>query len=110
MSIICCRVNSRPAARVTMTDPVESGDVGVAVSAGAAGGAVWLQEAFAFVKAEGLDGHSGELGGDGDAVDAGGAVTGRDRGWGCSGDPAGHRIFLSASSCVGLIAFDIPNL
>src|SRR6478609_8431812 len=69
-----------------LPDVTKPGDVGVAVPAGAAAGAVGFHESFAFIQPQGLHAHSGEFGGDGDPVDPGGAVTGRDRGWGCSGD------------------------
>src|SRR6476620_4228502 len=48
-------------------DAAESGDVGVAVAAGAAGGAGGCEESFAFVEAQRLGAHAGQLRGDGDA-------------------------------------------
>ena len=58
-------------------DAAEPGDVGVAVPAGAARGAGGFEQSFAFVEPQGLHAHPGQFGGDGDAVDAGGAVAGR---------------------------------
>ena len=71
----------------------------VAVAAGAAGGADGLQESFAFVQAQGLHAHPGEVAGDGDAVHPGGPVAdGRRRvgSGGCGGNGA-HSLALSVS-------------
>ena len=82
------------------TDPAKPRDVGVAVAAGAADGAGWFEQSFAFVQPKGLHTHPGELGGGGDAVNAGGAVAGR-RWWcGASGILLGQGSFRSDRTIV----------